>query len=286
MTVAAAMAGLSPGPSYDDRIIGQNSFALYTGVQWIGSLTELCPGEGYILKLANGSTLNWPQNNKTSMPLTSVQPSYSPTGVYPLTNYQHTMMVVAQLQLPDGSITTNPKDVVYAYIDGELRGMGSPTEVSEGRILISVGDNSEIEKDLSFKVWIDEQSSLYELGETIVYSPLAEAGDFANPILLQLDMMVNIHESGSNQQIGNLRPNPATDQLFIPVNLSENSKLHISVTDAKGLRLKEFHFSHLPSGRQELRIDIDDLPPAVYLIQTVINAGQKQQTNVQRLVVY
>lgn len=285
MTVAAAMAGLSPGPSYDDRIIGQNSFALYTGVQWIGSLTELCPGEGYILKLANGSTLNWPHNNKTSMPLTSVQPSYSPTGVYPLTNYQHTMMVVAQLQLPDGSITTNPKDVVYAYIDGELRGMGSPTEVSEGRILISIGENSEEEKDLSFKVWIDEQSSLYELGETIGYLPLAEVGDFANPILLQLDMMVNIHESGSNQQIGNLRPNPATDQLFIPVNLSENSNLHISVTDAKGLRLKEFHFSHLPSGRQELRIDIDDLPPAVYLIQTVINTGQKQQTNVQRLVV-
>ncbi len=60
LPINEALANMEPAPSYDDRLIGQNSFALYTGTQWIGTLNTLCPGAGYVIRLANPVTLNWP----------------------------------------------------------------------------------------------------------------------------------------------------------------------------------------------------------------------------------
>ncbi len=60
LPINEALANLQPAPSYDDRIIGQNTFALFTGTEWVGTLTTLCPGAGYVIRLANPVTLNWP----------------------------------------------------------------------------------------------------------------------------------------------------------------------------------------------------------------------------------
>jgi hypothetical protein len=43
-------------PAANDRIIGQNSFASWSGSQWIGSLTEINPKQSYKMKLASGQT--------------------------------------------------------------------------------------------------------------------------------------------------------------------------------------------------------------------------------------
>jgi uncharacterized protein (TIGR02145 family) len=63
LPINTAMSGLQPTPSIDDRIIGQNSFAVYTGTQWLGSLTQLCPGSGYIIKLSQNHILTYTSNN-------------------------------------------------------------------------------------------------------------------------------------------------------------------------------------------------------------------------------
>ncbi len=70
LSINEALSGLDPGPSYDDRLIGQGSFALYSGTSWIGTLQTLCPGGGYIIRMANAATLNW-QGNQIGVPTVS-----------------------------------------------------------------------------------------------------------------------------------------------------------------------------------------------------------------------
>ncbi|MBE0638420.1 MAG: hypothetical protein IH598_07865, partial [Bacteroidales bacterium] len=60
LNIDDALAGLQPAASEDNRLIGQNAFAVYYQGQWIGSLTQLHPGKGYIVELSNQSTLTYP----------------------------------------------------------------------------------------------------------------------------------------------------------------------------------------------------------------------------------
>ncbi len=66
LPINQALANMSPSPSYDDRLIGQSSFALFTGSQWVGTLSTLCPNEGYVIRLASASNLKWPGNQSGS----------------------------------------------------------------------------------------------------------------------------------------------------------------------------------------------------------------------------
>jgi uncharacterized protein (TIGR02145 family) len=60
MDINKALSNINPPPTQNDRLIGQTAFAIYLGNSWIGSLSQLCPHQGYIIKLSQNSVLEFP----------------------------------------------------------------------------------------------------------------------------------------------------------------------------------------------------------------------------------
>jgi len=177
LSVNEALENLTPEPAYNDRILGQNAFALFNGTQWIGSLTQLCPGNGYIIKLTNDSELAFPYIMKQNdLDKTSAETALvSPTGLYPDQNFQHTMMVVAQ--------TNNPNDMVYAFIGDTLVGMGKSTS-DEKLVFMTVGFNTDTEKEIRFKVWRSDLQQLVDSDQKALFQPMRMLGDVRQPFII------------------------------------------------------------------------------------------------------
>ncbi|HRI47047.1 MAG TPA: BACON domain-containing carbohydrate-binding protein, partial [Ignavibacteriaceae bacterium] len=89
LPVNTALAGITPAPAANDRIISQTQFATWSGSSWIGSLTTMEPGKGYVIKLTNASTLVYPS---TAAKIDSVEHKLldSPNWV-PVPNLQFNM---------------------------------------------------------------------------------------------------------------------------------------------------------------------------------------------------
>lgn len=174
LSVNEALADLTPEPAYNDRILGQNAFALFNGTQWIGSLTQLCPGNGYIIKLSNDSELAFPYVMKQNETVGASVDNYfdSPIGTFPDQNFEHTMMVVAQ--------TNNPNDIVYAYIGDSLSGIGK-AEKNEHLIFMTIGSQSATEKEISFKVWYSDSQKLVNSDQKVLFQPMSQLGDVRQP---------------------------------------------------------------------------------------------------------
>lgn len=276
-SVSAAMAGLSPGPSYDDRVIGQNSFALFTGTTWVGSLTQMCPGKGYVIKLANSQSLTYPTSSaKSSSGEPQTVELVSPTGIYPEVNHQHTMMVVAKLQLPDGMVSLNEKDVIYAYIEGEVRGIGHPMTGADGTIFLSIAENTEHPKPITFMVWLDEQQQLLPLNETLSFKPLAAMGELNNPFILTLGEMVGLNEMTDGIWIGEPYPNPFTKSVSIKLYVAKPSEVTVNLYDPLGARVYRQSVNYPNAGLYTLDIEPKSTSSNLYHLELMISQEKSQ----------
>jgi len=270
-SVGAAMTGLSPGPSYDDRVIGQSSFALFTGTTWIGSLTQMCPGKGYVVKLANAQTLTYtaPSAKGSSGEPEAIE-LVSPIGIYPSVNHQHTMMVVAKLQLPDGIISLNEKDVVYAYMNGEVRGMANPMPHADGAIFLSIADNEDLSKPITFTVWLDERQELLPLNEALSFEALAAVGNLDNPFIFTLGEMVGVNEEDGGIWIEEPYPNPFEDFFSINFKSSSSAKVNFRIYNSLGQKVSQSSEYFIQTDFNNIKNDGYTLTKGIYLLEVML----------------
>jgi hypothetical protein len=66
-------------------------------------------------------------------------------------------------------------------------------------------------------------------------------------------------------------PNPVLDNLTISFNLNEKSDVKINLISIDGKDIHELYKCNLSSGNQELKLDVNDVKPGVYLLQMQVN---------------
>jgi uncharacterized protein (TIGR02145 family) len=270
MNINTALAGLSPLPDEDSRLIGQNSFAVYYQGQWVGSLTQLQPGDGYIIELSNGSTLTYP----SALDGGNIEPVHemiSPTGELPLANLQYNMMLIAQLELPDGSISTNPEDVIYAFSGDECRGMAIPNENPEGKMFMTIGADLQTGEEITFKAWLSEFGILEEINETIAFESLKKAGTMDEPVLLTLKDFTGVElQFAESIFIGEPFPNPFNDQTEISYRLPFSANVKLMVYNSHGQPVAQITEGLRKAGSHKETIKREDLAPGVYYFRMKI----------------
>ncbi len=276
MPINQALVNMNPAPSYDDRMIGQNAFALYSGTQWVGTLGNLCPGAGYIIRLANQSELTYAQATASQWQPHNEEHKavISPTGINPNIFRQHTMMMVAKLELGPDYFSNNPNDVVYAYINGEVHGIAVPMPENDGAIFMNIGADAEDAVEVSFKVWLDAEQRLVNIQEKLTFSPLAAAGHLNEPMILRLG------QSAGEYFIGEAFPNPFYNQTIIPYSLPEAATLQLKLYNSMGQLVRLVDESREQAGSYQLMIKQSDLKKGVYHAVISISTPKKavQQT--------
>lgn len=280
LNINDALAGLQPAAAEDNRLIGQNAFAVYYQGQWIGSLTQLHPGKGYIMELSNQSTLTYPDAAKSDAPEPEKE-IISPTNELPLANLQYNMMLIAHLELPDGSISLNSEDVIYAFSGEECRGMAIPHQEHNGAIFMSIGADVQAGELITFKAWLSEFGTLEEIKETISFEALKKSGTMEQPVLLTLKGFTAI---GGNIAegifIGEPYPNPFREITDISYRLNGLALVRLSLYDSRGQMLGIVMDEQQNQGLYTATIQRNDLPPGVYFFRMeVFIAGEALQKN-------
>lgn len=258
-----------------DIVKSQNAFSMYgTKTGWLGNLTYMEPGKGYML-LNNGdsTSLVYPSmqggNGTKSSGLVTRAGSTLEAPVHTDTRFEANMSVVATVA---NSLPVRPGDKLLAYVGGELRGAALQTEnPNDGTPLYFVTIGGEGNESVSF--------ALERNGEIIAEtSPMMDyrsnhiQGNIEQPIVLDFvnDLQISIY------------PNPFEHELNFMLNTEPGDKVEILLYNMIG-RLVYRHGEVATAGgylnhRWECT---EDVANTVYMAVVVVN-GQKHVYKIRK----
>ena len=259
-----------------DIVKSQNAFSMY-GVKtgWLGNLTYMEPGKGYML-LNNGesTSLVYPDMmggsglRSTGVLTRSGDAMTTGTG-YADTRFEANMSVVATVA---ESLPVYAGDKLQAYVGGELRGEALLTEDPyDGRPLYFVSIGGDRNESVSFALErggeiIAETSPMFD------YRVNNVQGSIEQPVILDFvnDLQISVY------------PNPFERELNFVMNTQPGDKVGIYLYTMAGQMIHRHSETSVNGGYLHYRWECyEDLARTVYMAVVVVN-GQKHVYKVKR----
>ena len=203
MSVNDAFADIEPAS--DDLVKSKTAFAVYDGAQWIGTLTRLTPGEGYMY-LSNAAaafTFRYPEaNSLTAKRSNSVngltaKRSNNEAVFTPVTDpYSGNMSIVARVMNGDEPV----HDVEVGIFAGEeCRGAAIEDENGDYWFITVAGDES---TPLTIKVYDPTTQTTTVVAQALQYVDDATLGSLAEPYIINLQSAEGIEDVQGNDGQG------------------------------------------------------------------------------------
>jgi len=233
LTVNEALAGF-PAVS-KDYIKNQFSFSEYVdGYGWFGGLINMSPSEGYMLKVANAGTFNYPDSPSKNEPLLkgeSGEQSFIPN------KYEFNGSVTARVFI-DGLPAGSENDILYAYVDNEIRGIARGLYFSHSDTYIyplMIHSNLSEGETIQFKYFEARKNRLYTCAGNISFKSDMV---IANPLKsFELHTISNLNK-GKDDTDSELElttyPNPFDKVLNIEFKIPESAHVRLTVCDLAG----------------------------------------------------
>ena len=245
LSVNDAMVNLSSAAD-GDLIKSQSEFSIYiSGYGWVGDLERMYPGLGYMIKVNNGQSFNYPAGLIDAP--TDAKLIAEPTEIHlpeiPWTinsrDYDNSMMVMGLIESEEYGINS-PADAVLGMIGSEVRGVARPEYIpamNAYRVFMMVHGNSaeDISRMVSFKIYDHEMEYLYEAFEMIPYSENELVGTPASPFMLNKN--IKRGDRGYIPETFVLDqnfPNPFNPVTHIGFGLPETSEVQVLIYDLHG----------------------------------------------------
>jgi len=292
LPINTALGGIIPAPAMNDRMEAQTTFSVYTGSQWVGSLTTVKKGKGYIISLANPSVLNYPTYFDQLAPKppneNNTRFTLSPTGDYPGLNPKYTMQIIAAIVLPDNIRSTDSGDIVYVYCGNECRGMASPIPGLNGQIFLSVGSDLDTGEKLTFRIYLSKKKTLYEVNKKLEFSSMIETGYMDDPYELNIagaNIIPIIQLDSNGLQIGEIYPNPSDDLSSLDFTIVMPCNIYAVIYNHIGVNMGIVLNDAMKPGEYTLKIDTKDLIPGMYTLRITYTDDRVQRYFVKKMVV-
>jgi len=269
-TVNEALAGFEP--QVNDVVKSRHRFAMYDGDKWIGSLSYMEPGQGYMYNSSNTDIVSfaYPESSLKS----GVE--FSDEEGFELNNYEYAMSIVAEvvgIGLPAGA-------KLNAYVDGELRGFSEFSNLKSyaGYSFITVyGASEDLNKTVTFSL-IDGDTETLLKGSGI-FKGNASEGDLTKPVVLGADGVTAV--SVNNHAEVSVSPNPFAESFAVGLSLAHASNVQIALYNSIGGEVAVLLDKAMNAGRYTVECDGEQtgsLAAGVYFIKVVTsNAVQELQ---------
>ena len=304
LTVDEALASLTP--TAGDLVKSHSQFAQYVdGSGWVGSLAEMTPGQGYLLKSAGGGTLTYPaaaagkaEQQVTSIaaqrdqlsapvkPVTRVGAHKRTEASEQITRYNaYSMTLTGEVKL-DGQMLADSAVVVRAMVGDEIRGAGQLryVEAVEGyRVFLMLFADEADGEELTLEIEANGQT--HELEGSM---PFLSNGAFGTPEQ-PLAMVVETEAYRAAMAAAALPktfsldqnyPNPFNPVTTIHYELPEDIQVRLIVYDVLGREVATLVDEVQKAGRYDVAFDASRLASGMYLYR--IEAGTF--TKVHRMV--
>lgn len=259
-----------------DLVKGQRRFAVYDeGLkEWIGSLSFMEPGEGYMINLASGDNqvLTYPSysllsSGRRKLPLQQ-------QGFERATDYAYNMNIVARAEKSIEKYL-QPGTKVWLWADEEKRGVGELT-LYQGipYFFITAFANTPTEQ-LHFTLQSPDRDEAIRLTNSLIFKAESVVGSLTNPYPL----------TTLNKQPFSLYPNPLREALQVTYRLNRGGRVKIELLDLQGRKMGKILESDDIKGVHQYvwngKMDGERVKSGLYLIR--FSAEKKVHT--QKLII-
>lgn len=215
-TLERSLAGLKP--TEGDVIKDYRNFATYSNGKWVGTLTMMHPGNGYMYNSAQATSFQYPvlrafeYVNDPQAKMYAAMVQNKPWAVQHH-KYPYNMNVIAQVYA-DGQVIPAGLYMVGAFVGDECRGIG---QYVDDRIFMTIyGDVHDSER-VTFKAMDCITQEEYTIKESMTFDNVMH-GTVNAPFRLHLDGMTGINSAESDSY--NIFPNPVRYTLYINGDIS------------------------------------------------------------------
>ena len=262
----------------DDQIKSQREFAIYSGPQfgWIGNLSTLVPGQGFLLfsGSTDTKTFSFPEKGISNGRISNkVNYDYLTKGSYTLDveNYSNNMSLVAEI---DAEVF-NGMDTLIALVNGEVRGIATPQHnpfTERNVYFITIMGNTDMQS-IHFLSIADQRQIELSTGDLLDFESDKRLGSLRNPVKL-----FDLKEFLALPDIIKVKPNPFNDNLNIELNLEEDSKLVIEIFNTMGQKINRITDNDVQAGSFTAAWDGKDasgnyVTRGIYLVRFEINGS-------------
>ena len=250
----------------------RSSSTYYDGYGWFGTLKELFPYEGYMIKLAEHGELTYP-------PEQEVIPVVRYHEITEITNenqfykvqpslYEFSGSVTAEVLL-NGINTGSSENILYALAGNNCRG------AARGLLFPPTGDyvynimiysNSLLGEELTFRYYTSEEDQWYEFEEKLNFESDMIESDAFDPFELKNGTALNSDWLNNNNFNLETYPNPFRDILQINFSISAYLKVNITLYDNYGRIINIIENRAYQPGSYKIEWNSNNLPNGVYFV--------------------
>ena len=207
MSVSDALADIAPASG--DLVKSKTAFAVYDGAQWVGTLTRMTPGEGYMYQshAPEGFTFRYPETmslgqtwkRSVSASGLSATRSVSEAVFIPVTDpYSGNMSIIARVMNGDEAVHGVE---VGVFAGDECRGAATEEHINENTtdgywFLTVAGDEA---TQLTIKVYDPTTGETITVQQTLTYTDDATLGSLDEPYIIQLNAPQGVEKVPSDQ---------------------------------------------------------------------------------------
>ncbi len=257
MAIADALAHLTP--QENDIIKGLSDFAVYTNGKWIGTLTTLKQGEGYMYHSTSNTSFQYPYSRITKVvDESSVQialsPAVAPTWEANVHKYPSNMTLIGEA-IANDVIAPAGAYTIAAFCGEECRGVG---EYVNDRLFLTIHGQPD-DANITFKAIENATGQECSVAEFLTFGEDG-VGTYAAPFKLHIGTSTtNISAAGQY----NIYPNPVRNVLYINGSIDNIQSVKVIAVSGAVMNVKEQYdtkgldVSHLSDGNYILSIVTD-----------------------------
>lgn len=258
--VDTALANLTP--SENDVVKCLDDFSTFTGGRWVGPLTQMRPGEGYMYYATTAASFTYPATRvfpvtDEASPVRADLRKVSPWN-YDANGYPDNTTLIGRLYV-DGVPTVAGTYTVGAFCGDECRGVG---KYVNDILFLTIHGTISKDQNVTFKAWENATGNEYTIKETIKFQG-QQAGSYQSPMALNTVGTTEIEQALTAGYT--VYPKPLRSRLYINGDTEHIKTVKVLSSDGV-VNLSQ-------SGYTEQGIDVSGLLSGVYVVAIILTDG-------------